>query len=226
MQQNLKLNMLDCLSFLTAAVCHDLGHDGFTNGFHVNANTPRAIDSNDVSVQEHYHAAELFRILTKKQNNFVEGLSKDEYKIFRKRIIGLIMATDMSHHAEAVSKLNGTISEFDIAEGKNVEKLTEGLNETELFKTQQFIMESALHCCDISQQTRSFAIAKEWTYLLFEEFFMQGDIELSREVPISMLCDRNSTNVAGAQPGFVNFVTLPVYNPLSNIFPVLVECVD
>lgn len=226
MQQNLKLNMLDCLSFLTAAVCHDLGHDGFTNGFHVNANTPRAIDSNDVSVQEHYHAAELFRILTKKQNNFVEGLSKDEYKIFRKRIIGLIMATDMSHHAEAVSKLNGTISEFDIAEGKNVEKLTEGLNETELFKTQQFIMESALHCCDISQQTRSFAIAKEWTYLLFEEFFMQGDIERSREIPISMLCDRNSTNVAGAQPGFVNFVTLPVYNPLSNIFPVLVECVD
>lgn len=58
--------MLDCLSFLTAAVCHDLGHDGYTNGFHVNAVTPRAIDSNDVSVQEHYHAAELFRILTKK----------------------------------------------------------------------------------------------------------------------------------------------------------------
>lgn len=143
--------MLDCLSFLTAAVCHDLGHDGFTNGFHVNANTHRAIDSNDVSVQEHFHAAELFRILTKKQNNFVECLSKDEYKIFRKRVIGLIMATDMSHHAETVSKLNGTISEFDISEGKNVEKLTEGLNETELFKTQQFIMESALHCCDISQ---------------------------------------------------------------------------
>ena len=61
------------------------------------------------------------------------------------------MATDMSHHAEAVSKINGTVSEFDISDGKNVEKLTEGQNESELFKTQQFIMETALHCCDISQ---------------------------------------------------------------------------
>jgi hypothetical protein len=57
--------MLDCLSFLTAAISHDLGHDGFTNSYHVNVVTQRAIDSNDVSVQEHFHAAELFRILSK-----------------------------------------------------------------------------------------------------------------------------------------------------------------
>lgn len=63
LQQSLNLNMLDCLSFLTAAICHDLGHDGFTNSYHVNAVTQRAIDSNDVSVQEHFHSAELFRIL-------------------------------------------------------------------------------------------------------------------------------------------------------------------
>jgi len=73
--------------------------------------------------------------------------------------------------------LNAILSEFDISSGKNVEKLTEGKSESELFKTQQFIMESAMHACDISQQTRSFEICKEWTYLLFEEFFMQGDIE-------------------------------------------------
>ena len=42
------------------------------------------------------------------------------------------MATDMSHHAEAVSKINGTVSEFDISDGKNVEKLTEGQNESEV----------------------------------------------------------------------------------------------
>ena len=48
--QILNLSNLDCLSFLIAAVCHDLGHDGFTNGYHVNAVSPRAIDSNDTSV--------------------------------------------------------------------------------------------------------------------------------------------------------------------------------
>jgi hypothetical protein len=46
--------------------------------------------------------------------------------------------------------------------------------------------------------TRSFEVAKEWVYLLFDEFFMQGDIELAKELPISMLCDRKTTNVAGA----------------------------
>ena len=50
LQKNLKLNKLDCLSFLIAAVCHDLGHDGFTNSYHTNAVTSRSIDSNDQSV--------------------------------------------------------------------------------------------------------------------------------------------------------------------------------
>ena len=50
LKETLKLGSLDCLSFLMAGVCHDLGHDGFTNSYHVNAITKRAIDSNDVAV--------------------------------------------------------------------------------------------------------------------------------------------------------------------------------
>ena len=38
-------------------------------------------------------------------------------------------------------------------------------------------MESALHAADISQGTKDFDINHQWTYLLFEEFFEQGDIE-------------------------------------------------
>ena len=62
--------------------------------------------------------------------------------------------------------------------------------------------------------------------MLFEEFFMQGDIELAKEIPISMLCDRSKTNVAGAQPGFINFVVLPIFNPISAILPKMTECLD
>lgn len=46
----LKLNKLDLLAFVTAGICHDVGHDGFNNAFHINAVSQRAIDSNDVSV--------------------------------------------------------------------------------------------------------------------------------------------------------------------------------
>ena len=38
-------------------------------------------------------------------------------------------------------------------------------------------MEAALHACDISQPTRSFGVAKKWAYLLFTEYFKQGDQE-------------------------------------------------
>ena len=75
--EKLRLNKLDTLSFLLAAVCHDLGHDGMTNSYHVNAMTDRAIDSNDVSVQESFHAAEFFRIMNEEANNFLEDISRD-----------------------------------------------------------------------------------------------------------------------------------------------------
>jgi hypothetical protein len=56
-------------------------------------------------------------------------------------------------------------------------------------------MEVCIHTSDVSQQARSFKVVKEWTYLLFEEFFDQGDLEKKESLPISMLCDRASTNV-------------------------------
>jgi hypothetical protein len=59
-------------------------------------------------------------------------------------------------------------------------------------------MDLVIHAADISQQCRTFDLAHEWTYLLFEEFFIQGDLEKQKELPISMLCDRNTTNVAAA----------------------------
>jgi len=44
LESTLKLSKIHMLSFLLAAVCHDLGHDGFTNSYHVNFITKRAID--------------------------------------------------------------------------------------------------------------------------------------------------------------------------------------
>jgi len=70
-QGNLKelaeLQEVDVLSLLVAALCHDLGHDGLTNGYHVNAMSERAVRYSDVSVQENYHAAETFKLMQREQ---------------------------------------------------------------------------------------------------------------------------------------------------------------
>lgn len=64
-------------------------------------------------------------------------------------------------------------------------------------------MEMCLHSCDVSNPSRTFKTVKDWTYLLFEEFFMQGDLEKEKNLPVSMLCDRTTTHVAKSQPGFI-----------------------
>jgi calcium/calmodulin-dependent 3',5'-cyclic nucleotide phosphodiesterase len=46
----LELNDTDVLSILIACVSHDYRHDGFTNGYHINIASQRAITYNDLSV--------------------------------------------------------------------------------------------------------------------------------------------------------------------------------
>ena len=113
----LDLNKLDCLAFLIAGICHDLGHDGLTNTYHVNSISKRAIDSNDGPVQEVFHAAEVFRILYDDHYNFCINFEREEFILFRKRVIGLILATDMASHASHLSSLNSIINENQIKNG-------------------------------------------------------------------------------------------------------------
>lgn len=105
LKQILNLDSLDCLTMIISAACHDLGHDGFTNSYHVNAITSRAIDSNDVSVQESFHVSEIFRMLGKSDQNFTVNMSKEDFKIFRKRSLGLILSTDMARHSSDLTAL-------------------------------------------------------------------------------------------------------------------------
>jgi hypothetical protein len=57
------LNDIDVLSLLVASFTHDMGHDGFTNGFHKNANSDRYINYSDHGAQEGYHAATTILLL-------------------------------------------------------------------------------------------------------------------------------------------------------------------
>lgn len=116
----LELREIDNLSLIIAAACHDLGHDGFNNSYHLNAITKRAIDSNDVSIQENYHAAELFRIMQKEDCNFLEYLSRTEFIHFRKRVTSLILATDMSKHAAMISSMKQVVSVNNIKNNLDV----------------------------------------------------------------------------------------------------------
>ena len=107
------------------------------------------------------------------------------------------MGTDMAKHATDLSAMTSKLATLQIRDGENMEKLVGGgASGKELFENQQQILEFALHSSDLSTVTRSFEVVHEWTYLLFTEFFKQGDKEKAESLPITFLCDRETTNVA------------------------------
>jgi hypothetical protein len=52
------------------------------------------------------------------------------------------------------------------------------------------------HLADVSNSTKSWEICHQWTDLLYNEFFNQGDFERRQGLPISFLMDRKTVNIA------------------------------
>jgi hypothetical protein len=82
-------------------------------------------------------------------------------------------------------------------------------------------LDIAQHVGDLSVGTRNFDLVKKWSYLLFEEFFMQGDLEKDEGLPVSFLCDRKTTNVTKSQPGFLSFIVQPLFTALVEFSPTM-----
>lgn len=147
--------------------------------------------------------------------------SKDDFKTFRKRMIGIILATDMARHTSDLASFKNLMDAKQVKNGENASKLIDLDTPAKEFESKQLLLELCVHATDVSTQTRPFDVAVEWTWLLFEEFFNQGDLEKTEKLPVSFLCDRTTTNIAKSQPGFLNFIVIPLFTVVSEVMPSL-----
>lgn len=219
MIQFAQLQQLDLMSVVISTVCHDFAHDGFNNAYHINAISEKAIRYSDQAIQENFHAAGSFSILNTKETNFIESLSKDDFRTFRQRFTGIILATDMARHFADLNNFTTILEKNKILNGENRELVIEKDSPKSEFNSKQTLLEFMVHSADISTQTRSFKIAVDWTKLLFEEFFHQGDVEKEENLPVSFLCDRETTQISQSQPSFVSYILLPLFTRVSQIMP-------
>jgi hypothetical protein len=217
--EKMKLSPIDVFAMLIGAVCHDLHHTGQNNTYHINARTKYAIRYNDISVLENFHIASSFKILSKDETNILKNFKEEEYKIIRKRIIEGILSTDMANHQKVLANVKAKIGEFQIDKGVNFNKIFK--DETKLFDNQQIMLDMFLHCSDISNPAKPQRISTIWTQRVYAEFFKQGDLEKEKGLPVSLLCDRDTTDINKAMIGFINFVTKPSFEILVNLVP---EC--
>ena len=144
------LSELDLLSVIVSAVCHDYGHDGLNNAYDVNSISERAIRYSDQSVQENYHIAESFLILNNPTYNFMTDFSRDDFKTFRKRMIGVILATDMARHVSDLASFKSLIEQKGIKNGVNQSNIIDKDSAKKEFDSKQQLLEISVHAADVS----------------------------------------------------------------------------
>lgn len=63
--------------------------------------------------------AETFAIMNQKKFNFLSEFTRDEFKTFRKRCVGMILATDMARHVTDLSLFKSLLEQRSIKDGSN-----------------------------------------------------------------------------------------------------------
>ena len=194
------LNALESATSIIAALGHDIGHPGLTNRFIVNNRESLAIQYNDISVLENMHCSTIFLTLDQPAKNVFKNLSNEDWLIMRKLMIYMILETDMSRHFEILGKFKSKSSNLNISNADD--KL--------------IILGMGLKCADIGHSAKSTDLHEKWTQLVCEEFFLQGDIEKQRKQTVSMYCDRENTDIAKSQAGFIKNICMPLYEVWCN----------
>jgi len=213
-------------ALLVAALCHDIGHIGFNNGFLTETQQELAVRYNDKSPLENMHCCKLFEIIASNASPASETsdlfgfLTHQQYKEVRKLIIDVILHTDISKHMGMVKELallfelNSKIFE----EGSNVSGEFSEAEIDALLPKKMLIAELVIHASDISNPVKPWEVCERWAYLCLEEYFNQGDEEKRLGLPVQMLNDRDKVNRPNSQIGFIEFIIAPMVSAEVRLF--------
>lgn len=169
---------------------------------------------------ENYHVSETFKLILDKKNNcnILEGFKDEEFRVIRKRMISCILATDMSYHMKHFIDLRSKLQLMEISDGKNIAKLTKE-DSNNINSNQQMILDNTIHLCDISNPSKIGNVYDKWVDLVLNEFFNQGDLEKKSNLPISFMCDRETTSRPKSQLGFMEKIVKPYFELYCNMVP-------
>eukprot|EP00741_Cyanophora_paradoxa_P015662 tig00020903_g15119.t1 len=229
------LRPLDALAALTAAVIHDVNHEGRNNGFEIATQSELAMLYNDQSMLENHSLALSFAALRSPATDFVSHLPKDQRAEFRRIIVGAVLATDMARHFEKVAEFKarvvastlqtppdspgGQSSTGSAGDGETSRRGSGAAQFAPLTAADRgLFIALCLKVADISNAGRPKYQHVEWTSRVSEEFFLQGDEERRLGLPISPYCDRATTLPSAATAGFLSFLALPLLEAWASRF--------
>lgn len=198
------ISSIEMIGGIIATLGHDVGHPGKTNRFLVLTHDDVAIAYNDISVLENMHTSIVFSLLKIEDCNILINFNSEKWLVVRKCIIDMILATDMSKHFDMMAQFRVKYHEVGSVD------FTGNEIRSDLFK---LLMKAA----DIGHAAKNTELHERWCRLVVEEFYRQGDMEKSLGIPVSMYCDRETTDISKSQAGFIRNIVYPLFSTINAI---------
>ncbi|CAL1532200.1 unnamed protein product [Lymnaea stagnalis] len=210
---------LEILAAIFSCTIHDVDHPGLTNQYLINTSSELALMYNDESVLENHHLAVAFKLLQEENCDILAKLTKKQRQSFRKMVIDMVLATDMSKHMTLLADLKTMVETKKVA-GSGVLLLDN-------YQDRIQVLQNMVHCADLSNPTKPLDIYKTWVDRVMAEFFRQGDLERQQGLDISPMCDRHTATIEKSQVGFIDYIVHPLWETWADlVYPDAQEILD
>lgn len=193
---------LEVLAAIIASAIHDVDHPGFTNQYLINTQNELAIMYNDESVLEQHHLAVAFKLLQDRDCDFLVGLNRKQRQSFRKMVIEMVLATDMSKHMSLLADLKTMVEAKKVSGTDNL---------LDKYQDRIQVLRSAIHLADLSNPAKPIDLYRQWNERILEEYWRQGDREKQLGLEVSPMCDRGNVTVEKSQVGFIDYIVHPLF---------------
>jgi len=233
---------LDVLPAIVSAVIHDYDHPGTSNNFHVATQSDLARRWNNQAVLENHSLEVSLNLMEMEEYNFLADFSPKTVADVRNKIIGIVLATDLSRHFEITEQFRKNVATKAeamryatppnnsrrgfISRRRQDLKSQVMQNDLKLYTSlttseRLLVLQMAMKVADIGHCFTPLGQHLQWLQRLEDEMFLQGDLESRMELPISCFMDRRKPGVFHPvnQEGFFLAVVEPTVKLWSGAFP-------
>ncbi|KAI8878962.1 HD-domain/PDEase-like protein [Backusella circina FSU 941] len=237
------LSKMETALVLIAGLCHDIGHPGLNNAFQKNSGSELAhrYDKTE-SILESYSVDLTLELLDKHKIKKGHVAFKDSlrdlilftdmtyHSELEKQVKTLINTlptwvekTKQTQHSSNISVLKDQQQQSTDVVHSELDDIQTKLPETEkqvdiTINQSLSLCRIILHAADISNMARPWLISKQWSDLIVQEFFNQGDKEKSNEMTISPGMNRETCSQQNMSLLFREFI-LSFFESLAGLLP-------
>jgi len=216
------------VALLMAASIHDFEHPGLTGDHLVATAHSWALQHNDRAVLEQHHLSAAFRLLSTPGLDWTAGFSVQQREVLRATVIDLVLGTEMKEHFKLLGEFGNVLHRARLAASMRrrhrrssvagVDQPAEPAPVVQAMLSDAerlLVLKIAMKVADLGHLRAPRDVHLRWVAGLCDEFYKQGDVELSLGMKVNELMSRERAAatpgaLAESQVGFFDVIALPL----------------